>query len=286
MEHIKTIKTGVAIMRGIIFGAVNAIARSDVGCVREFNEDAFCIADLGQELRIERSGVLRFVPGPQGALFVLADGMGGPVGGETASKLAVRTLYREVQALVRDLERSENYFLEEVVITAVAAANRAIYNLAQHNPELAGMGTTLTAVLEMQNRLIIAQIGDSRAYLLREDGIRQLTRDQSLVADLVSTGKITEEQARRHPERNILLQALGVAPKVELQLGSTNVRPGDVLLLCSDGLHMQMSADEIFGIVADSKSPEYACQELVDLANSRGGPDNITSVLVEFSRCG
>jgi serine/threonine protein phosphatase PrpC len=270
-------------MSGTIFWTVNAIACSDVGRVRAFNEDAFCVADLSEGLRIEKSGALRFISGPQGALFALADGMGGAAGGETASRLAVRILYRKLQELIRDMERPDNDFLEEIVIDAVAAANRTIFDLARHNPELTGMGTTLTAVLEIQNRLVTAQIGDSRAYLLREDGIRQLTRDQSLVADLVSIGQITEEQARRHPERNILLQALGVASKVELQLGSTNIRPSDVLLLCSDGLYTQMSADEIFDVVADSRSPEDACQELINLANSRGGTDNITCVLVEFS---
>jgi serine/threonine protein phosphatase PrpC len=270
-------------MRGTIFGTVNASASSDVGRIRATNEDAFCIADLSQGLRIEKSGALQFLSGPQGALFVLADGMGGAAGGETASRLAVRTLYREVQEWVRDMEQPQDDLLEEMYVDAVAVANRNIFELARYNPDLAGMGTTLTAVLEIQNKLIIAQIGDSRAYLLRKEGIRQLTRDQSLVADLVSVGQITEEQARRHPERNVLLQALGVGSKVELQLGRANIRLGDVLLLCSDGLHSQMSADEIFNIVADSRSPEDACRELVDLANSRGGPDNITSILVEFS---
>ena len=144
------------------------------------------------------------------------------------------------------------------------------------------MGTTLTAILERRGQLAIAQVGDSRAYLIRDDGIQQLTRDQSLIAEKVSTGELTEEQALRHPDRNILLQAIGVRSSVELGLKSMKAYPEDILLLCSDGLHSQMSSGDIYEIVSGNGDIWDSCLELVELANDRGGPDNITAVMVQF----
>ena len=261
---------------------VQAYALSDVGRVRTTNEDSFFVANLTQGVRIEKNGKLRFASGARGSLFAVADGMGGAAAGEMASRAGLRALYREVQDLSRDLRQADGELLQEMLIDSVGSANSRIYEMAQRNPEYAGMGTTLTVVLELAGHAVIGQVGDSRAYLLRDDGIRQLTRDQSLVAHRVSLGEITEEEARTHPERNILLQALGVRPTVEVVLRSLVVRPGDVLLLCSDGLHSQMSSEEIFRVVTESASPEAACMDLVDLANARGGPDNITAVLIQF----
>jgi protein phosphatase len=199
-----------------------------------------------------------------------------------ASRLGLRCLYREVQDLSRSLRDGDEELMQEILIDSVGEANRSVFEAANRNSEYAGMGTTLTAVLEVGGRIAVGQVGDSRAYLLREDGIRQLTRDQSLVAHKVSIGELTEEEARMHPERNILLQALGVRPTVEVALRSLAVYPGDVLLLCSDGLHGQMRANEIFDLITESASPEVACMDLIDLANARGGPDNITAVLIQF----
>jgi protein phosphatase len=261
---------------------VLAVAFSDVGRVRAGNEDSFFAADLTQGLRIEINGKLHFSSGPQGSLFAVADGMGGAAAGEMASRLGLRTLYREMQEMARGLRQPDEEEMQEILIDSVGAANRRIFELAARNTEYSGMGTTLTVVFELFGRLVIGQVGDSRAYLLREDGIRQLTRDQSLVAHRVSLGEITEEEARRHPERNILLQALGVRPTVELVLRSATVRPLDVLLLCSDGLHSLMSGEEIYDVVTNSSSPEDACVELVNAANARGGTDNVTTLLVQF----
>jgi PPM family protein phosphatase len=265
---------------------VHAFACSDVGLVRTSNEDYFLIANLSEGVRIDsernRTNSLQFSSGAYGSLFAVADGMGGAAAGETASRTGLIVLYREIQEMIRDVRQPDPEVLEEILIDAVASANRKVFEMACADRQLAGMGTTLTAVLELQGRLMIAQIGDSRAYLLRRDGIRQLTRDQSLVAQKVSTGELTEEQARRHPERNILLQALGVRPKVELALRSSVIHPDDVLLLCSDGLHALMSSEEIFDVIVESASPTDACRALVDLAKRRGGPDNVTAVLVQF----
>jgi protein phosphatase len=196
--------------------------------------------------------------------------------------MCLQTLYEDVQGIVREVRSLDVETLEQILMEAVGNANRRVYDLGNSNHELSGMGTTLTAVLELSGLLMIAQIGDSRAYLLSEEGILQLTRDQTLVALKVSQGELTEEEAQRHPERNVLLQAVGVKPSVELALRSAAISPGDVLLLCSDGLHTQMSSDEIFRVVTHSPSPKDACLALVDLANDRGGPDNITSVLIQF----
>jgi len=263
---------------------VQVYALSDVGRVRQTNEDSFFVADLTHGTLIGRSGRLRFRSGPQGALFAVADGMGGAAAGEMASRLGLRVLYEEVQELSPGLRGADDETLQEILIDSMGEANCRVFEAANHNSEYAGMGTTLTAVLQVGSQIVVGQVGDSRAYLLREDGIRQLTRDQSLVAHKVSIGELTEEQARIHPERNILLQALGVRPSVEVALRSMPLESGDVLLLSSDGLHGLLRSNEIFEIITESASPEAACSELIALANSRGGPDNITAVLVQFLR--
>jgi len=261
---------------------VHAFARTDVGRVRSSNEDYLLVADLSAGTRIERSGYLRFPAGPHGALFAVADGMGGAAGGETASRLCLATVYGEVQANISAFRRPTREALERILIEAVGAANRSVYQLAREDDALSGMGTTLTVVLQWESTVVIGQIGDSRAYQLRANGIRQLTRDQSLVGQKVFSGELTEEEARRHPERNVLLQAIGVRPRVELALRSAGIDPGDILLLCSDGLHSQMATEEIFELVSGSQDPDQACDALVELAYRRGGPDNITAVLVQF----
>jgi len=261
---------------------IYAYAASDVGRVRTNNEDSLLIANLSEYVRIEKSGELSFPAGAGGGLFAVADGMGGAAAGEMASRIGLRMVYKEIQDNIGDTYPSDNEEMEELFIDAVASANRRIFQLSREYEEYRGMGTTLTAVLALNGRMMIAQIGDSRAYLLRRDGIRQLTRDQSLIAQRVAAGLITEEQARQHPDRNILLQALGVNESVELALQSAPLLPGDVLLLCSDGLHGHMSADEIYETVIHADGVESACSHLIDLANRRGGPDNITAVLVQF----
>lgn len=261
---------------------VLSAACTDVGRVREHNEDSFLIANLTEGIRRESNGELDFPSGPDGCLLAVADGMGGAAAGEMASRLGVQILYRELQELIPIRADSNEETLEEILVEAVGMANRRIFQLSRQNHELHGMGTTLTAVLELNGSLTVGQIGDSRAYLLREDGIYQVTRDQSLVAHMVVAGKLTEEEARHHPERNVLLQALGVRDTVELALQRVPVRPGDLVMLCSDGLHGLMSADEIYQTASRAHGLEEAARRLVDLANSRGGPDNITVVMAQF----
>jgi len=261
---------------------IQAFACTDLGLVRSGNEDSLFVANLTDETGLADSGILRFSSGPKGSLFAVADGMGGAAAGEMASRLCLETLYAEVLGMIRSTRGLNSDFLDQILIEAVGTANRRVFELGRSHEEYAGMGTTLTAGLEHQGNLVIGQIGDSRAYLIRERGIRQLTRDQSLVSRLVSDGELTEEEARHHPDRNVLLQALGVRDSVELVLRSLAVHPEDILLLCSDGLHSQMSGDEMCQIVTGTGNTRDACLELVDLANRRGGPDNITAILVQF----
>jgi protein phosphatase len=261
---------------------VQAFAYSHIGRVREGNEDSFFVADLSERVCRDTNGPMRFASGVHGTLLAVADGMGGAAAGETASRLAVHTQYKEVQNLMERRRGSDLGQLEKILTQAVGSANGSIWEAGRRNHELEGMGTTLTLAFELQGHVLIGQVGDSRAYLARGDGIRQLTRDQSLVARKVSNGELTAAEARRHPERNILLQALGVRPVVEVALRWITPAAGDVLLLCSDGLHSQMESEEIHEILLDSADLEQGGHELVELANRRGGPDNITVVLAQF----
>lgn len=261
---------------------VVAYACSDLGRQRRTNEDSFFVANLSRGTGTEDDGTIRFSSGSQGCLFAVADGMGGAAAGGVASRICLETLLDEVVTMVQEARNLDSRDVERILIDAIGRANRRVFDLSHSRQEYGGMGTTLTAVFELTGNLVIGQVGDSRAYLIREKGIRQLTRDQSLVGEMLDRGEITEREAREHPDRSVLLQALGVRSSVELSVKRATVHPGDFLLLCSDGLHGQMSADEICEIVLGSGSTAKACMELIRLANGRGGPDNITSVIVEF----
>ena len=261
---------------------IQACGCTDAGSIRENNEDYFAISSLSEGILWDRNDSHSFLSGRYGSLFTVADGMGGAAGGDVASRLAVQTLYRELVHHVRRRRDPDEFDMEQLLTQGVGVCNTEIYQTGRQNRKLRGMGTTLTVLFELNGLLVSGQIGDSRAYLLRPDGIWQVTRDQSLVAQLVSRGQMTEEAARHHPERNVLLQAMGVEPRVELALHRLLLYPRDVYLLCSDGLHSQLRDDEIFEVVADSSSQMGACEELIDLANRRGGPDNITVLLVQF----
>ena len=208
-----------------------------------------------------------------GTLLVVADGMGGSRAGEIASRLAVETVlgcYSEAPGLdpLDDLKR------------AVDAANRIVHRESASHPEMAGMGTTCTAVVVRGADAYYAHVGDSRAYLIQDGRIHQLTRDHSLVAQLVREGQLTPEQAKVDPRRNVVTRSVGVGPHVEIDVEHEPgmLRPGDTLLVCSDGLHGVVSDEEL---QAAASSPDLAqgCIEAIRLANSRGGPDNITVVL-------
>jgi serine/threonine protein phosphatase PrpC len=203
--------------------------------------------------------------------------MGGHTAGQVASELAAETALQAI----RTLEGAAASVAERLRY-AVAAANRAIYSKAQQHPEFAGMGTTLVAFLADGARAALAHVGDSRAYLIRARRIRQLTDDHSIVGELLRRREISEDAAREHPHRHVLTQALGVRRSVEPDLVELALEPGDVFVLCSDGLTNHVEDHEIAKWVCEGEDLQETCEQLIDLANARGGEDNSTILL---ARC-
>jgi PPM family protein phosphatase len=242
---------------------VDAAVRTAVGRVREGNEDSVLfVRPRQQDLQVTR-----------GVLAVVADGMGGANSGEIASRLACQTI-------------SEVYFAtagspRESLHEAFIVANKRIFAASEESAETRGMGTTAAAVAVIGNTAWLAHVGDSRIYLLRESAIYQMSQDDSLVAQMVRDGHITAEQARSHEDRNILLRALGTKPEVEpgSPPHSIECRAADRFLLCSDGLHDLVSDEEMREAVCSLRT-NLAVERLVEMANSRGGPDNISVILV------
>src|SRR5437764_7843833 len=230
---------------------LSAGGATDVGLVRDHNEDRY-LAD-------ER-------------LFAVADGVGGHKAGEVASQTAVETLQRELTEPTT-----------EALVEAVKTANRTVWNLAETNSDQRGMGTTLTAIALVddggEDRLAIVNVGDSRASLLQQGELEQLTEDHSLVEQLVREGQLTPEEAQVHPQRSIITRALGLDPDVEVDSWELTPYKGDRLLLCSDGLTNEVSDDDIASTLRTVSDPEEAAHQLVNAARDHGGSDNITCVV-------
>ena len=261
---------------------IAVFGKTDLGRTRDHNEDRFLVADLTRKAASLQPDVRQHYIGPRGTLLVVADGMGGAAAGELASEMATDTIYAHLlktwNAEDEVTPQRFAYRLKE----AVEVANSSIHAHAKAHPEVRGMGTTTTAAGVLNDHLYLTQVGDSRAYLIRGGEAHQITKDQSLMQRLVEAGELTEEEAAHSERRNIILQALGPDPKVKVDLTHQEVRRGDVLVLCSDGLSGQVKKDEIAEIV--SKTPELSavCDQLIALANERGGPDNITVVVARF----
>ncbi|MEO3822856.1 Stp1/IreP family PP2C-type Ser/Thr phosphatase [Actinomadura sp. B10D3] len=228
-------------------------ARSDVGMLREGNEDS---AYAGAHL------------------LAVADGMGGHVGGEIASAAAIEAL----RALDKDLPATE---LLAALEHTVKTANDNLHRIVESDPALQGMGTTLTAMLWAGNQVALVHIGDSRAYLLRDGSLFQITHDHTLVQSLVDEGRISPDEAASHPQRSLLLRALDGRGEVDPDLSLREAKVGDRYLLCSDGLSGVVTAETIFQVLTDVDDPEQAVRQLIDLANRGGGPDNITCVVAD-----
>lgn len=265
-------------------------AQTDVGMVRSGNEDNFLILDLstGQSWiahEEENHALLTYGQGYYGALLAVSDGMGGALAGEVASRMAVETVRaRMLQLQAHDLYGRLSF--PERLRLAVEDANALINEEGSHNPSHRGLGATFTAVATLGDRIYFAQVGDSRAYLLRNGRIARITKDQSLVQQLLDAGQITEEEAETHQYKNVILQALGAQATVNVEVSSLPLRQYDTLLLCSDGLSGKMHADEIARIVHSAPDLKSACHELIALANERGGEDNITVIIAQFSGAG
>jgi PPM family protein phosphatase len=252
-------------------------ALTDVGCAREQNEDAFLVADL--TARTREGPAQRTQVGARGVLLVVCDGMGGAAAGEVASALAVDVVFHEMSAAPEGIDRTVTARLFR---RAVRTANRRLVEEAKLDPKRRGMGTTLSGAVLCQGSLVLAQIGDSRAYLFRSGVLVQITRDQSVVSALVNAGRLTPEEAKNFVHANVILQALGVADDVEVSLSVSELRRGDRLLLCSDGLHGPIGDGGIQEALAASERLEENVAELIARARKAGGPDNITAVMARF----
>ena len=237
---------------------------SDVGRVRELNEDNWHWEPLSDDM----------------VLYAVADGMGGHDRGEVASQVAVETLFVAARERLAVTESREIPALRELLRESVQTANRAVVSAGEENDS--NMGTTLTCCLLYQDKhAVVANVGDSRAYLLRDGDLNAISQDHSLVAYLVQLGELTAEEARTHPSGNILVRSIGSMPEVEVDVYYVEVQENDWLMLCSDGLWGEISDADIRQILADNAEPQDACQALVDKANDAGGRDNTTLIIVQ-----
>ena len=261
---------------------VHVFGRTDVGRTREHNEDAFVVADLTTDNATLQPEVRMHRVGSKGSLFMVADGMGGAAAGEIASAMAVDAVLNQLRVTWLGDSSSEPERFVRAIKIATKTANEQIHAYATAHPEYRGMGTTATIAGLLGDTLYLAQVGDSRAYLVRDGVVRQITKDQSLMQKLIEAGELTEEEAEHSERRNIILQALGPEPTIKIDLTHQTVRRGDLLVLCSDGLSGQVSKDEIARVVTREPDLTNACKELIDLANDHGGPDNITVIIARF----
>ena len=258
---------------------LRVFGRTDVGQIREHNEDNFLVADLTRKTRSLMEGDRVQIVGERGTLLGVCDGMGGAAAGEVASQLAVDIIYEK---LVQGDPPRDHDELARRLVQAVEEAGMRIFNEARADRTRRGMGTTSTIAALMDSRLFVAQVGDSRAYILRGDKFTQVSRDQSLVNQLIEAGQLTEEEAETFEHNNIILQALGTAETVQVDLTYVDLCKGDRLLVCSDGLSGMVRGEEMREVLLSTRDSLEACKELTDRANRAGGHDNITVIVAEF----
>lgn len=240
------------------------VAKTDIGLVRDSNQDSYAAGEL---------------PGSV-AWAVVCDGMGGAAGGNVASSTAVKIISEQITASYRVGMSSKS--IKNMLVSAVNAANISVFDISCSNPELSGMGTTVVCAVVTDSVAYVAHAGDSRAYMLSCDGsITQLTRDHSMVQDMVEGGEITESQAKHHPRKNIITRAVGVDREIKVDFLIQDMSDGEVLLLCTDGLTNFVENDEICELTKDNKYYEFA-ERLVERANKNGGGDNVTVVAVTY----
>ena len=235
---------------------MKAVGNSVIGMRRTNNEDAIYINE-------------------QKNLYLVADGMGGCNAGEVASSTAI-------SAFVEAMENAENGETLDKMMSAVAQCNKEVYQKSRENIEFLDMGTTLVAVTVENEKMFIVHVGDSRVYLFRENNLQQITTDHSYVMELVKIGSITREEAEVHPKRNIITRAIGIREEVEADTVIEDVKQGDKILLCTDGLSNMVSKGEMTKILIEQCSTEEKVKKLVVLANEKGGLDNISLILIEI----
>ncbi len=269
-----------------VFGA------TDVGKVRRINQDQFLVASLHKLMRIHQTSLPdveqdRMAGDHQGLLAVVADGVGGQLAGEHASQTAVESIAQYVIQAMRcyyALDPSEEDDFVEQLLRGIELANDAVLDAARSDPERSGMATTLTLAKILGNRAYVAQVGDSRAYLVHQGALSQITRDQTLAQDLVDQGVMSVHTAEHSPYSHVLSSAIGgrALPVVSC----LDLQQGDTLLLCTDGLTKHVTDDEILAIIKQATDARACCRELVSLALDRGGSDNVTAVVCRFTQHG
>ena len=240
---------------------IKAYAKSDIGKVREINQDSYYISDSLDEVQ----------------LYMLADGMGGCQGGEIASKLAIQSAKNYIENNFKEIEKDRDSIIQ-LVGSSMEYANMIVYEKSKENKELEGMGTTLDVCLIYNSRIYIGHVGDSRVYRIRKEFMRRLTKDHSYVQTLVDDGTITKEEAYSHPKKNMLTKALGCVQTVEPDVYTKTFIKDDIILMCSDGLTNMIREENIYEIIKQDK--ENAIENLVKQANDNGGLDNITVVII------
>ena len=235
---------------------------TDPGCVRPQNQDVYQIEKLDGST----------------VLCVVCDGMGGAKSGNVASSLAADVFVQEVRRNWKHGLSDER--IDQILQSAVKLANFTVYDQARQFEEFNGMGTTLVAALVHGKKATVIHVGDSRAYAITRDGIRQLTKDHSVVQMMLERGELTPEQARNYPGKNLITRAIGTEGIIQSDLTHLTLEKGDSLLLCSDGLSNTMDEQEILFEVVHGVNKQYCCQRLLDIAKNRGAPDNVTSVFI------
>lgn len=237
-----------------------AFGKSDKGCVRPTNQDAFAI-DLQ----------------PEAALLAVCDGMGGANAGNVASRFAIESFMGVMRQSIKP--QMDRGYICDVLVDGVKYANRTVFDLAGAQPEFRGMGTTLVGGLATGNNLVLANVGDSRAYRIGKNGAERLTQDHSYVEEMLRRGKLTEEAARSHPQKNLITRAVGVEPEVDCDLYEVELGEDDILLLCSDGLTGMVRDEDIAALVTQAADLQAAVDALIARALENGGADNVTAVL-------
>lgn len=240
---------------------MNIVAKTDKGIIRDSNQDAYAVGEFSDEV----------------VWSVVCDGMGGAAGGNIASALAVKVISDKINASYRDEMRDSS--IHNMLDSALTAANIEVFDFAEAKPELRGMGTTVVCAIVRNNQAYIAHAGDSRAYVINNGNINQITTDHSMVQDLLSRGKITSEEAENHPNKNIITRAVGVDKSIDIDFEQIDLSDDDVLLLCTDGLSNYVTNNEMIDIMSDGKYYAFA-DRLVTRANKNGGGDNITVVII------
>lgn len=237
------------------------VAKTDKGHVRDSNQDAYAVGEFSDEV----------------VWAVVCDGMGGAAGGNIASALAVKVISDKINVSYREQMRDSS--IKNMLDSALNAANVEVFDMAESKQELKGMGTTVVCVIVKDGQAYIAHAGDSRAYILKNGEISQITTDHSMVQDLLDRGKITSEQALNHPNKNIITRAVGVDENIEIDFDQIDLDDDTTLLLCTDGLSNYVSNEEILELTSDGKHYAFA-DRLVNKANENGGGDNITAVVI------